>query len=503
MLAVGMSDWTHSRQPGLSPEIAFKQALALQNQGNLAGAEKLYRALLKSDPTNFATLYNLAGVLWTAERFDDAARMLRKALSQKPNSAEAHTLLASVLRSLERYDEALERAKRAITLNPGFAEAHDNLAQTLAELGRYQEALPAQLRAIELAPAQARYYFHLGQLRKWRAGDPHLAALEALRRKQAALPIDEQIYLHFALGKAYSDCGDIARGFRCQIEGGALKRRTFRYDEAASLDQLDALTRALDSAWMQRHRDIGDSSSQPVFILGMPRSGSTLIEQILVSHPKIRTIGERSNFSGALAQIAESTAHKGSIVEQAAQWPDAEFHRLGSRYLETARRQAGETSERICDKTPWNFRYVGLIHAALPNARIIHTQRNSIDTCLSIFSILFRGSSQPYAYDLAELGRYYRGYEKAMAHWRSVLPAGIMLDVRYEDIVDDVEHQARRIVAHCGLEWDDACLSFHETARAVRTASQAQVRKPIYRDSVGRARPPEDMLRPLLDALGL
>ncbi len=145
---------------------------------------------------------------------------------------------------------------------------------------------------------------------------------------------------------------------------------------------------------------------------------------------------------------------------------------------------------------------MGLIHAALPKARIIHTSRDPIDTCLSIFATLFRAASQPYSYDLGELGRYYRAYQKAIAHWRDVLPAGVMLDMRYEDIVEDVEQQARRIIAHCGLEWDDACLAFHQTDRPVRTASVAQVRQPVYRSSVGRARPTRELLQPLLDAIG-
>ena len=498
-----MNDRTPSRQGGLAPDIAFKQAIALQNQGNLPGAEKLYRAILKQNPNNFATLYNLAGVLWRSEQPEEAARFLRKALNQEPNSAPAHTLLASVLRSLERYDEALERARRAIALNPGFAEAHNNLAQTLADLGRYDEAIEAQARAIERAPNQPRYYFQLGLLTQWRSHDPRIAKLEALRPKSGSQSPDDQVYLHFALSKAHSDCGDIERAFRRQIEGGALKRRMLRYNEEATLRELDDLCRATDSEWMRRQQGVGDPSPLPVFILGMPRSGSTLVEQILASHPKVHTIGERPTFANALAQICRMTPKQSSLAELVAQWGSAELRKLGALYADAARRVAPATAERICDKTPWNFQYLGLIHASLPNARIIHTCRDPVDTCLSIFSTLFWAGSQPYSYDLGELGRYYRAYEKTMAHWHDVLPAGTILDVHYEAIVDDVEREARRIIAHCGLEWDDACLAFHKGNRPVRTASQAQVRKPIYRGSVGRERPPRELLQPLLDGLGV
>jgi tetratricopeptide (TPR) repeat protein len=407
-----------------------------------------------------------------------------------------------VFQSRGRYEEALKRARRAIELNSGFAEAHDTLARVLADLGRHDEAIRAQARAIELAPSQPRYYFGLGSIMRWTDDDPRIAALEALAQKSGSLSLDEQIYLYFALSKAYADCGNIEGAFRCQVEGGTLKRRMLNYNEALTLRQLDELCSIVDAEWMGQRRGVGDPSQLPVFILGMPRSGSTLVEQILVSHPKVRTLGESAIFATALAGIGNKPIPP-SVTELAAQWTDSGLRRLAALYLEAVQRQASAVAARIIDKTPWNFRYIGLIHAALPNARIIHTCRDPIDTCLSVFSILFWATAQPYSYDLVELGRYYHAYEKAMAHWRSILPTAVMLDVHYEDIVDDFERQARRIIAHCGLEWDDACLAFDKTDRPIRTASQSQVRKPIYRSSVGRQRPPLDLLRPLLEALGM
>jgi tetratricopeptide (TPR) repeat protein len=488
------------KQIGVVPEDAFKQAVMLYNQGKLREAEKLYRKILKDHPKNFGTLYNLAGVLWRAERFEEAAQFLRKALNQDPNSVGAHSLLASVFQSLGRYDEALKRARRAIALNSGSAEAHNTLARVLADLGRHDEAIRAQSRAIELAPNQPRYYFGLGSMMQWTVDDPHLAALKALAQKSGSLSLDEQIYLHFAIGKAYADCGNIEAAFRCQIEGGALKRRTLSYKEESTLRQLDELCGIIDAAWMQQRQDVGDPSPLPVFILGMPRSGTTLVEQILSSHPKVHSLGESAIFATALAGIGNKSMPR-SITELASQWTDSGIRRLAKLYLETVQRRAPAAVTRIIDKTPWNFRYIGLIHAALPNARIIHTCRDPMDSCLSMFSTLFWASAQPYSYDLGELGRYYHAYEKVMAHWRSILSPTVMLEVQYEDIVDDVERQARRIIFHCGLEWDPACLDFDKTDRPIRTASQTQVRKPIYRRSVGRPRPPLELLRPLLDTL--
>ncbi|HVC61286.1 MAG TPA: sulfotransferase [Acetobacteraceae bacterium] len=498
-----MNDRITSRQVGVTPDNAFRQAVALQQQGDLLGAEKIYRAILKQYPKHFQTLSNLGTVLLVAERMEEAVPFLRKALNQDPNAPVVHTQLAWALGLLDRHEEALERAGRAIALHPELPGAHATLAQLLANLGRYAEAMGALGRAIELAPDQASYYCHWGHIARWTPDDPRLAGLEALAQKAASLPPSEQVALNFALAKADEDCGNIERAFRRQIEGGALQRRLFRYDEAATLRELDDLCRALDAGWMAGHQGAGDPSALPVFVLGMPRSGSTLVEQILASHPKVRALGERLIFVDALARICGTPTVPASLAQRAARWPDADLRRLGALYREAVRRAVPADTARIIDKLPANFRYAGLIHAALPNARIIHTRRDPVDTCLSVFSILFSGLAQLHSYDLGELGRYYRAYEKVMAHWRDVLPAGVMLEVQYEAVVDDLEGQARRIVSHCGLEWDDACLEFHKSNRPVRTISHAQVRQPIYRRAVGRQRPPRHLLLPLLEALGV
>ncbi|MGH7030610.1 MAG: sulfotransferase family protein [Stellaceae bacterium] len=236
----------------------------------------------------------------------------------------------------------------------------------------------------------------------------------------------------------------------------------------------------------------GDASPLPVFIVGMPRSGTTLVEQMLASHPEVHGAGE-------LGEIERAVAALGGPDGVPADIGGAELRRLGASYLAKVTALAPGAT-RITDKMPANFRYAGLIHLALPNARIIHLSRDPVDTCLSCFSILF-GGDQPFTYDLGELGRYYRAYQRLMAHWRAVLPAGVMLEVRYEALVGDFEQEARRIVAHCGLRWNAACLDFHNTRRPVHTASSVQVRRPLYRSSVGRWRPAEEVLRPLLDAL--
>jgi tetratricopeptide (TPR) repeat protein len=498
-----MADHTASRRVRLTPEIAFNRAVALQFQGNLGEAEKLYRAILKEHPRHVPTLFNLAAALCGAGRSGEAVGVLRKALEQEPNAADTHALLARAFLNLDCYDEALKHARQAIALNPHLADAHAALASWLAEMGRYEEALRAQARAIELDPDQPRHYYHWSYITRWTADDPRLSALQALAQKSGSRPLVDRVHLNFALAKAYADCGDVERAFRHQIEGGALKRQMIGYKAPPTLRAIDALCRELNAEWIRRHQGVGDASPLPVFIVGMPRSGSTLVEQILASHSKVHTLGERAIFNEALAGVCESPILPQSLAQDAARWSGAKLRRLGRLYLESAQRDAPADATRISDKMLSNFRFAGLIHAALPNARIIHTCRDRIDTCLSIFSILFSGDAHPYSYDLGELGRFYCAYEKAMAHWRNVLPAGVMLEVQYEETVEDVERQARRIIAHCGLEWDEACLAFYRTERPIRTASHAQVREPIYRGSIGRQHPPRELLLPLLRAFAL
>ena len=498
-----MSNGTMPRQVGMTPDAAFRQAVALQTKGDFAGAEKIYRAILQQHPKHFQTLSNLGSTLLFMERLEEAIQVLRKALNQNPNSAVAHTLLARALHLLDRHAESLERAKRAIALNPALPDAHATLAQALGDLGRYDEARAALERAIDLAPDDARFYYYWGQIARWTADDPRLARLETLAGNAASLPIGRQAELKFALAKAHADCGDAERAFRRQIEGGGLLRRILPYDEAATLGEMDAMCDAIDAAWLDRQRGMGDPSTLPVFILGMPRSGTSLVEQVLASHPKVRALGERLGLPDALARVCGTPSIPASLAQRAVGWSGPELRRLGALYVAAVRHDAPAAAARITDKLPANFQFVGLIHAAMPNARIIHVRRDPVDTCLSLFSILFSGHAQPYSYELGELGRYYRAYEKLTAHWRALLPAGVMLEVRYQDVVDDLEQQARRMVAYCDLEWDPACLAFHKTERSVRTMSHAQVRQPIYRSSVGRARPPRELLLPLLQALGV
>jgi Sulfotransferase family len=245
----------------------------------------------------------------------------------------------------------------------------------------------------------------------------------------------------------------------------------------------------------------GDDSWAPIFIVGMPRSGTTLMEQVLASHSKVFGAGELETFKELVGECAQRRKVPPAYPDLVALLPPEEMTELGRQYTTRVRALAPEAAH-IVDKMPLNFLFVGLIHAAFPRARIINTRRDPLDNCVSCYSLLFTGA-QPFAYDLAELGHYYRGYERVMEHWHKVLPPGILMDVQYEDLVDDLEGVSRRVLAHCGLDWEDACLDFHRTERTVRTASLMQVREPIYRRSIGSWRRYEKHLGPLCAALGI
>jgi hypothetical protein len=303
------------------------------------------------------------------------------------------------------------------------------------------------------------------------------------------------------MGKALSDLAQYQEAFQHLLKGNALKRRTIDYNEPQRLAMFDNIKKIFSPDFMNARSGGGDTSWAPIFIVGMPRSGTTLMEQVLASHSKVFGAGELEAFKEAIKECVDSERILPAYPLLAEALSKDHMRQLGEKYTTKVRPRAPE-AERIVDKMPLNFAFVGLIHLALPNARFINVRRDPLDTCVSCFSLMFSGS-QPFAYDLAELGRYYRGCETVMEHWHKILPPGVIIDVHYEDLVDDLEGTARRALRHCGLDWEDACRDFHDTKRTVRTASLMQVRQPVYRGSIGTWRRYAEYLEPLAQALGV
>jgi tetratricopeptide (TPR) repeat protein len=473
--------------------------IALRNAGKLDEAVAAFHQAIRIRPDLAEAHSNLGTALREQDKPSDAVAACCHAIRIRPNFADAYANLGAALRDLGRLDEAIAAFRQAIVLKPNSPAAHNNLAVTLTELGRLSEGRAASDEAVRLAPRNARYRRNRSEIVRCATGDPDLMELELLARDGEFLSVGDRIELHFALAKTYDDLGRHADAFRQWGDGNALKRQQITYDEPAILGAMDRARSVFTPELMKRRQNVGHSSSVPIFVVGMLRSGTTLVEQILASHPQVFGAGELMHFRELVPGMRTISGPGGAIFPEAASdLTDSDLHDLGARYLSRIERLS--YAPHISDKMPSNFMFAGLIHLALPNARIIHAIRDPLDTCLSCFSRLFAGE-QNHTYDLGELGRYYRGYRDLMAHWHRVLPPDCILDVRYEDVVADLEGQARRILAHCGLDWDPRCLAFHQTERPVRTASATQVRQPIYNSSIGRWRLYEPFLGPLLAEL--
>jgi hypothetical protein len=486
-------------------------------RGELPAALLHFETALTLDPADALAHERLAATLAALSRFPEAVVRYREAIALDPRSTDAHHGLGWVLEQMHQLEQAVEAYREATRLSPQADGSHNNMGNCLQALGRFDESHDAYRRAIEAAPQVPLYYRNFVQSKRLSADDPVFVAMEHLAGNLADMTPANQAEVHFAYGQALSDVGRNDASFDHFLKGNALHRVGVRYNEAESLGLFAHLPELMTRDVLAAKRGLGDPSAAPIFIVGMPRSGSTLIEQVLASHPRVFGAGERTEFSEALVNSIGRNADDPLRIdiEALSGAGAAQLSALGADYLSRMQRvhpdmqsaarheEAPDHAPRythFTDKYPFNFINVGLIHLALPNARFIHSSRSPLQTCLSIFSRIFH--DVPFGYDLAELGRYYRAYDALMAHWQRVLPEGVMIEVKYEELVGDFESNVRRLLAHCGLDWDERCLSFHQTTRQVNTASSAQVRRPLYKTSLQRWQPQQALLQPLLDALG-
>lgn len=485
----------------IRPDFAEAQHRLADNlaaMGEAADAEAGYRAALEQQPGHVSALNNLALLLVGQGRMEEAESLYRAALERDPAIADVHGNLGNLLMDTGRLDEAAASHRRAAELRPGDAAAQRQLGNAMAVMGRTEEAEQAFRSALEIAPADAESWYYLSQAKRFGDDDPDLDRLHALRN-ETELPPRRRMYLLYALGKALADTNASPDGIiECWREAGRCWHEDPDADPEVERAEMEAIGRVFTAERLAAFEGGGDATEAPIFIVGMPRSGTTLVEQILASHPRVHGAGERMDLERHVDALARELG--GSFSEAFAQATPELMSRLGSRYRETV--VDGFTDvDRVTDKMPPNFRYLGLIAAALPNARIVHVMRDAADTCLSCFERPFVGR-YAFSYDLENLGRYFRAYTELMGHWRKVLPANRMLELRYEDLVAEPEEKVRALLDHCGLEWDERCLAFHETQRAVPTASLNQVRQPLYSRSVGRWKRYREHLDPLFEALG-
>ena len=496
-------------------EFAYRKAIALSPRyfeayGNLATllvehgrSDEALRVLgdaLKIEPKHAPTLIHVARTQLSTGNYAQAEQACRLALEEEPDSAEAFAMLGEVLHETDRFDEALTAFDTALTLKPMAAEARTYYGICLKSVGRLDEAREQLVKSLELNPRAYGIYANLADLQKFTPDHPHLKAMEAIMA-EATDPMSERyMALHFGIGKAYEDIGEYAKAFEHFQTGATLKRAKLKYDEAETFGFFDSIRGIFSAEFFAKPPFEGVPSELPVFIIGMPRSGSTLVEQILSSHPQTFGAGEIKEFSRRLNGLRSRFPALPTFPQIAAKMNQAHYKIVAEGYLATLKAMA-PSATRVTDKLLTNYYFAGLLHVMFPKAKFIHTKRNPVDTCWSAYTKLFK-DDMPHSYDFGELGRYYKKYEELMAHWDKVLPPGTIKTIVYEDVVDNLEGCARELLEFLGLPWDPACLSFHESDRPVKTASVTQVRKPVYRTSVAKWRRYGERMQPLVDALG-
>ncbi len=492
--AVAMARRAIDANPRLSD--AYINAAAVEvGRHRYEDALRWIEALLAYSPMHSGGLVVKALALKNLERLSEALNVAQLAVSGAPDSSEALNALGEILQELGRTDEALDAYERA-SKGTGFAieKAIVNRGVALMERGDKAPALVELDRALVAYPRSASAWHARVDLKTYKAGDPEISRMAALLGAGGLESRDDRMALNYSLAKAWMDVGEADRAFSYLNEGSRMKRGTFDYDPKASDAWMKSIGDHFPAEILERLAGGGAKSELPVFVMGMPRSGTTLVEQILASHPKVHGAGELR----FLGQVAGS---KGPYPQMLDSLTPETATELGRAYLAEVEPLA-QGKARLVDKMPSNFMFAGLAKLILPQARIIHVRRNPVDNCLSCYSRLF-SKEQLFTYDLAELGLFYRSYERLMDHWRAVLPPDRFIETRYEDMVANQEAESRRLVDFIGLPWSKACLQFEKTARIVKTASVNQVRKPIYKTSVDRWKAFSGQLGPLLDALGI
>lgn len=477
---------SHRRALALRPDFLEAQinlGNALLDAGQLDAAVACYRSVIESSPGFASAHRNLGNALRNLGQIEAAEGCFRRALALDCNDAEAYSSLAVVLRLQNRLADAEAHCRKALEINPNSHEALSLVAELQADRGEFAAAEALFRRAISVRPNHAHALAGIANLRKMSRSDAAWAR-EAQSMADQALPPRQEIQLRYALGKYFDDVGDYGQAFNHYHRANELTKRCRPgYDASSCTRQLDAIAQRYPASGTREMQAHGEASPRPVFIVGMPRSGTSLAEQILASHRAVHGAGELPFWTHAAAKCLASGARVDLLRESA------------SEYLQLLD-GLSQDALRVIDKMPANFLHLGLIHAALPEARIVHMRRNPLDTCLSIYFQDF-DVAHAYANDLEDLAHYYRQYLRLMQHWRSVLPAHALLEVPYEALVEDQEAWSRKMVQFVGLPWDPRCLEFDQTSRIVATRSRWQVRQKIDNSSIERWRHYTQHIRPL------
>ena len=465
-------------------------------------AELLLAAVLEHAPDYHAARYDYASVLMARHKYQRARAELERLLAADPGNRDFRTLHASAIVGLGLHEEALELYRGLLSgaQDREAADLHLSAAHALKTLGRQEQAVAEYRKAAGTRPAFGDAWWSLANLKTYRFSENELAAMRNAEAASDTSPVD-RYHLCFALGKACEDRADYAASWRFYERGNALKRAESRYRPEPIERNTANQQRVCTREFFRERQDCGVTGNEPIFIVGLPRSGSTLIDQILASHSAVEGTHELAEIPRLVHELQgrDPDLENPHYPMNLADLPHAAFATLATRYLEETRLyRTGRP--RFIDKMPNNFRHIGLIHLMFPNASIIDARREPMAGCFGLYKQLF-ARGQEFAYCIGDIARYYRTYLELMEHWDRVLP-GRVLRVHYEDVVDDLPASVRRILEHCGLPFEPACLEFHRTERSIRTASSEQVRQPIFREGLEQWRHFEPWLSSLREALG-
>lgn len=539
MLSMGkQADEAFERSFELNPE-RKKLALAAehQNAGRLDEAQQVYKEVLRNNPTNVDALRLMGTIALLKERIYEAERLFRRAVANAPDFVMAQLDLGRALKEQNRLEEAIEQFRKVINLEPANIPAHYLMASALSLTAQTYEAIEVYQRVLELHPKHAGAMLGLGHVLKTVGRQEE--AIEAYRNCIRHLPqngetwwsmanlktyrltdedieqmqsmvsgsddqdqkINEQsmINILFALAKAFEDRGNYEQAWDYYHEGNSRQRVLENYDPVRTEVMNDRIVKVFNHEFLAENSGLGHSSKEPIFVVGLPRSGSTLIEQILASHSRVEGTSELPYAGLVATSLNRNRADGVNYPDAVRELGEEHFKRLGQDYLDFAQIHRTERKPVFIDKMPNNFPAIGFLHLILPNAKIIDARRYPLDSCLSCYRQLF-ARGQTFTYDLTDIGEYFLQYERLMDHWHEVLP-GRCLTVQYEDVVTDFESQVRRLLEYCELPFEEACINFHETDRPVRTASSEQVRQPVYSKSVNFWRNHEANLEELIEVL--
>ena len=459
-----------------------------QQSGDYRGMLDAARRALALDPANNIARFTEIEARMNAGDIAGARASLTAVEEGAGADSGTWRRLAEFHTNLNQHEQAATCAIRVATLKPYDAHAVYNKASALIAVGRMEEAETLLDEVIARAPDDAGAWYNRATLRRQTPERNHVTALRAAlaARSPGAAPVP----LYFALAKELEDLGEYAESFAALAQGAAARRKVLSYRVETDEQAIASIIRSFDRAWFEGAGP-GLDVEGPIFVVGLPRTGTTLVERILIRHEQVGTVSEVSDFALAVTRTAGPVGGKEELIKAATGIDPA---KLGESYW-TAIQGYGHTRPYIVDKTPLNYLYLGLIAKALPRARIVHVRRHPMASCYAMFKTLFR-MAYPFSYDLDDLGRYYLAYQRLMNYWRALLP-GRIFDLDYEALIDDQEGTTRRLLEHCGLEWREACLRFHENPAPTATASAAQVRRPIYRESLDLWRNYRKELAPL------